>query len=586
MSGARSNWVTILLCCAASFPAWSQKQFTVAPNPISFGSLTRTTDHNLQSQTFTVGSLPSTGVGFTVTSSASWLTIADVNTGDCSTALPSFTGTTAKTLLACVDTIDPGGAHSPGNNDLGLHVALLTIRPTTDASYPPIRVQVLVQIFPVGDIKTLPGAQFTLTPDAQSQTVLIAFQNNNDYGSSSATIANIAQDPANLDEGNWLTIGANCVNIAVTDGNPCSLTLGLNPSNLNNNAQVGNTYQARVTIQSNTGDRADVGVTFNYSRVLIPSLSITSANNYSGTVGSLFQLSLSASGGTPPYQWFVTGLPAGLTLNSGNVISGTVSQPVNTTISVTVKDSNGMQFGPQSITLTFTNPANNNASQLFTHIADGGEWQSDILLANENPGAVNVEVKFHLDSPGALSITGMTPSNDIKNISLGPNASVLLRTTGLASSQTLSGWAEVISSVPLKGQVLFRRHALSDGKYYEASVPISSPVTSFQVPFDGTTFTDGTGTLTGLAIANTSAGQAQISCSVWDGGGTLIASNLQLQTAIPAFGHTAFILQYTDPFKSAVGALRGVLSCTTTQPVGVIGLRSFGLASISTLPVF
>src|ERR1019366_10734667 len=59
-----------------------------------------------------------------------------------------------------------------------------------------------------------------------------------------------------------------------------------------------------------------------------------------GTVGVLYSLTLSATGGTPPYGWLLTSgtLPAGLTLNLGGTITGT---PLNTgtfKFTVTVRD--------------------------------------------------------------------------------------------------------------------------------------------------------------------------------------------------------------------------------------------------------
>src|ERR1035441_6173123 len=76
-----------------------------------------------------------------------------------------------------------------------------------------------------------------------------------------------------------------------------------------------------------------------------------------GTVGVLYSLTLSATGGTPPYGWLLTGgtLPGGLTLNFDGTITGT------TYISGTFGFTAGVvDAAPQSVTkdLTITiNPA-------------------------------------------------------------------------------------------------------------------------------------------------------------------------------------------------------------------------------------
>ncbi|MGH9206404.1 MAG: putative Ig domain-containing protein, partial [Acidimicrobiales bacterium] len=67
-------------------------------------------------------------------------------------------------------------------------------------------------------------------------------------------------------------------------------------------------------------------------------LSVTQNPLSTGTAGSAYLTSLGASGGTSPYTWTTTGLPAGLTL-SGNTISGTPTTPGTTNLTLTVTDS-------------------------------------------------------------------------------------------------------------------------------------------------------------------------------------------------------------------------------------------------------
>ncbi|MDO8412302.1 MAG: putative Ig domain-containing protein [Gallionellaceae bacterium] len=63
---------------------------------------------------------------------------------------------------------------------------------------------------------------------------------------------------------------------------------------------------------------------------------MSTASLPSGTINKAYSTTLSATGGTSPYTWTVTGLPAGLTLSSGK-ISGTptVTGTFNLTLKVT-----------------------------------------------------------------------------------------------------------------------------------------------------------------------------------------------------------------------------------------------------------
>ena len=71
----------------------------------------------------------------------------------------------------------------------------------------------------------------------------------------------------------------------------------------------------------------------------VPELVITTASLPSGTVGSPYSATLAASGGTAPYTWSATGLPAGLGISSGGVISGTPTTEGTFALTVTANDS-------------------------------------------------------------------------------------------------------------------------------------------------------------------------------------------------------------------------------------------------------
>jgi subtilisin family serine protease len=68
---------------------------------------------------------------------------------------------------------------------------------------------------------------------------------------------------------------------------------------------------------------------------------VTDPGTLTATVGTPFTYQLAASGGTPPYSWTSTSLPAGLVLGSNGVLSGTPTTIGDSTVTFTVTDATG-----------------------------------------------------------------------------------------------------------------------------------------------------------------------------------------------------------------------------------------------------
>ena len=71
------------------------------------------------------------------------------------------------------------------------------------------------------------------------------------------------------------------------------------------------------------------------------SVTVANPGNQTGTVGTAASLQLSASGGTSPYTFTATGLPAGLTISSAGKITGTPTTAATYNVTATATDSTG-----------------------------------------------------------------------------------------------------------------------------------------------------------------------------------------------------------------------------------------------------
>jgi len=100
---------------------------------------------------------------------------------------------------------------------------------------------------------------------------------------------------------------------------------------------------------SNSGGTGSASLTLTIAAAPIPAPVITSATTASGTVGSAFSYQIAAS--NTPTSYGATGLPAGLSVNSGTgLISGTPTTVGTSTVTLSASNSGGT--GSASLTLT------------------------------------------------------------------------------------------------------------------------------------------------------------------------------------------------------------------------------------------
>ncbi|RDI21673.1 peptidase inhibitor I9 [Lentzea flaviverrucosa] len=98
--------------------------------------------------------------------------------------------------------------------------------------------------------------------------------------------------------------------------------------------------------------------------------SVTNPGTQTSTVGTPASLQLSASGGTAPYSWSVSGLPAGLSANASGAISGTPTTA-----------------GTYSVTATVTDAANKTGTATFSWVVNAVGGSCD-AKTNSTPVAI------------------------------------------------------------------------------------------------------------------------------------------------------------------------------------------------------
>ena len=147
-------------------------------------------------------------------------------------------------------------------------------------------------------------------------------------------------------------------------------------------------FTVTATVKDAAGKTATA--TFNATIASAPLVLTLSAGN--GTVGSAYSASASATGGVKPYTFSASGLPAGVSLDSGTgAISGTPLAGGTTTISVTVTDHAG-KTATQTAQVTISLPPPPPVT--FTGVSGtgtpGGQQTVGINIANPYPVDMSV----------------------------------------------------------------------------------------------------------------------------------------------------------------------------------------------------
>ncbi len=169
------------------------------------------------------------------------------------------------------------------------------------------------------------------------------------------------------------------------------------------------TSSVTVTAKDTTGASGSATFTWTVSSAAGNTVTVTSPGNQTGTVGSAVSLQVSASdsasGQTLTYS--ATGLPAGLSISSSGLISGTPTTAGTSSVTVTAKDTTG---ATGSATFTWTVNSASGCTSTGNKVANGtfasgsADWTAspDVIgesAPSENPYVGNYDA--WLDGYGA-----------------------------------------------------------------------------------------------------------------------------------------------------------------------------------------
>ena len=224
-----------------------------------------------------------------------------------------------------------------------------------------------------------------------------------------------------------------------------------------------------------------------------------------------------------------------------------------------------------------------NTSGSIAQIASAGHWTTTITLVNQGSTPAPALLSFFDQNGSPLLLPLSFPQPALNGppaasrlpLTIAAGATVIVQTTGPDTQVTQTGWAQLLTNGNIGGHAVFTQTEGSSS-IFEAVVPIETRNPSaFVLPFDNVS-----GFNTGIAVANTTAAQANIAVIIRDDTGAM----LQLQTiTLPAQGQTSFNL--STRFSGLAGR-RGTVEFDTPAggQITVLGLRFNPTGAFSTVP--
>jgi hypothetical protein len=191
----------------------------------------------------------------------------------------------------------------------------------------------------------------------------------------------------------WVTLSATGGTLAAGAGTTVTVSIGTGANSL---AASGTSYTDTVTFTNTTNGTGNTTrpVSLTVNAAAAPTISTVSLP--AGAVDTAYSQTLAATGGTTPYNWSVSSgtLPAGLSLSTGGVLSGTPTTAESSSFTVRVAGANSASSTKDfSVTINAAAPP---PSINLSSDSDGGGCS---VVGRTGPGGAGID--------GALLLAGL-----------------------------------------------------------------------------------------------------------------------------------------------------------------------------------
>ena len=323
-----------------------------------------------------------------------------------------------------------------------------------------------------------------------------------------------------------------------------------------------------VTVKDSTGASASANLALT---ILAAPLKITTTSISPITLGASFSVGFGATGGTPPYTWTATGLPAGVTISSTGTLSGTPTAVGTTSITVNVADASGLTAS-ETVSLTVGLPAAPNLTftGLPATVNPATQSTSTVTFSVAYPVAVTVNLTLTFaplsgsgDPNIQFSTGGRTATVTIPAGATASTSSIGVQTGTVAgtitiTAQLLAAGQDITPTPPPTKTIVIAPAAPSI-----TSVTATTSSTGFTVTLDGF---DTTRAVTQVIFTFTPVAGANLQTTSVTIPATSLFSAWYQSTASAAYGSQ---FSFTIPF-TVTGNVQSIASVTVTlvNPTG------------------
>lgn len=216
-------------------------------------------------------------------------------------------------------------------------------------------------------------------------------------------------------------------------------------------------------------------------------------------------------------------------------------------------------------------------SLIIPQVADGGGWQTTVVVTNTTASATSASLSFSQDVGGGATQNWNLPfleGGSTQNLNLPAGGTLFLHTPGTAAATT-SGWAQVQAPAAVVAYAIFTLR-VPGRQNQDGTSPAAASVNRILMPYDNTG-----NFVTSMAIVNTTSASESVSVGIQPSSG---ASSQPTAINLPAQGHMAFAVPQQF---STTGGQSGLLEFySASGSFSILALRFNPTGAFTTAQVY